>query len=375
MSHTPPTEPPVYSDRPGTAPARCKQCFYVIENLPDKRCPECGRAFDPAVPDTYTFNPPQVIVYWHWGLALLIASVVALATSGALLAAGSWGYALWVGVPMGSAVILGYAVRPAIVGWLLGIVALGVIIITMFMAMNIAGLFCGAILAIVIVLPLLCGVAVGAGLRLALKHNALEHARRVSIGLALGIPIAWGLIEGRPVPMAHESIVTTRIINAPVDVAWDSMMFYEEVEHTPPLILRIGLAHPLVTSGSSQRVGDIKTCYYNKGHITKQVTQVQEHERLAFAIIEQNIGYERDVRLTGGNFAFEAVNEHQTRITLTTHYEPLLSPRFMWRWGDRYAVHTLHNHVMEGMARKAQQPTELPQVDAVVLRRADAVDR
>ncbi|MGD8453869.1 MAG: hypothetical protein PVJ57_18800 [Phycisphaerae bacterium] len=34
-------------------PKRCLDCGYILEGLSDNRCPECGRAFDPAVPKTY----------------------------------------------------------------------------------------------------------------------------------------------------------------------------------------------------------------------------------------------------------------------------------------------------------------------------------
>lgn len=32
---------------------RCKSCDYSLENLPEHRCPECGRAFDPNDPQTW----------------------------------------------------------------------------------------------------------------------------------------------------------------------------------------------------------------------------------------------------------------------------------------------------------------------------------
>lgn len=38
----------------GTADAkRCLGCGYILEGLPEPRCPECGRAFDPHDPVTY----------------------------------------------------------------------------------------------------------------------------------------------------------------------------------------------------------------------------------------------------------------------------------------------------------------------------------
>lgn len=31
----------------------CKTCHYPLANLPEHRCPECGRPFDPASADSY----------------------------------------------------------------------------------------------------------------------------------------------------------------------------------------------------------------------------------------------------------------------------------------------------------------------------------
>jgi hypothetical protein len=32
---------------------RCLSCHYDLKNLPENRCPECGRAFDPNDPTTF----------------------------------------------------------------------------------------------------------------------------------------------------------------------------------------------------------------------------------------------------------------------------------------------------------------------------------
>ncbi len=151
-----------------------------------------------------------------------------------------------------------------------------------------------------------------------------------------------------------ETVSTSVDIAASPHECFESLAFYEEVKHRPPLILRIGLAHPLGAIGSSRRIGDIKKCLYNKGSITKRVTEVEPDRLLAFEVIGQHIGYERDVRLTGRSFAFEPRADGGTHVTLTTTYVPLLEPRLLWRWGEHIAVHTLHEHVLEGLSRKAR---------------------
>ena len=33
--------------------AQCRECGYLLRGLPEPRCPECGRPFDPHDPTTY----------------------------------------------------------------------------------------------------------------------------------------------------------------------------------------------------------------------------------------------------------------------------------------------------------------------------------
>lgn len=48
----------------------CRLCGYILEGLPEHRCPECGRPFDPTDPHTYARRLQS-------GLGLLITALVA----------------------------------------------------------------------------------------------------------------------------------------------------------------------------------------------------------------------------------------------------------------------------------------------------------
>lgn len=65
---TTPAEPPTTSP----PPRRCLRCGYVLEYLPEPRCPECGRTFDPADPRTFRRDGPRP---FEWQLTLLVAVV------------------------------------------------------------------------------------------------------------------------------------------------------------------------------------------------------------------------------------------------------------------------------------------------------------
>jgi Polyketide cyclase / dehydrase and lipid transport len=347
------------SDAPLTA--RCLGCAYTLEGLPSPGpCPECGRLFDMADPQSYT----RVVPFLRWKFwlpAWVLASACGLV--GSIFAATlfqNWGTALWVGVPLSMGAIAGYAAKG---GWLtLAVLVLGVMgsVLLGMASMNMGGVFCGIMLAGITLIPIWAGVFMGYILRSALKSSSFSQKRYLPVILLACIGPVWAAIEGPPAYRTRETVTTSRVIAAPVNAVWASIVFFEEVRHEPPLILRIGLAHPLYTLGKSEAVGDQKTCVYNKGRITKEVTEITTGQLLAFKVIEQDIGYERDVALVGGSFRLTPLDADHTTVTLTTSYVPRLGPRFAWRPGEKYAVHTLHDHVLEGMARKALAQSEQP---------------
>lgn len=52
----------------------CRSCHYMLVGLPENRCPDCGRLFDPDKPSTFLWHPKQssqqwwVIASWFWVL-------------------------------------------------------------------------------------------------------------------------------------------------------------------------------------------------------------------------------------------------------------------------------------------------------------------
>jgi hypothetical protein len=343
--------PPTDSDRP----ARCIDCYYVLEGLDRSRCPECGRGFDLNDPTSFTYRLPMT--RWRLWLPGVATALVAALLTVVLLASTlgpPWGLWAWFALPVATGAIAGYRLprlSKAVLIFVGATLLFGLLAETAVVGM--AGFYCIMILAVIFIAPILAGVVVGYGMRMYLKTFRYPQGEYLPILLIAAVPIGVALIE-RPKVYPLEQATTTTVIAAPASDCWDTIMFYEEVRHPPPWILRIGLARPVTTSGSSHTVGDEKTCIYNKGRITKRVTAVEENRRLDFIITEQHIGYERDVRLTGGSFIFEPLDAESTRVTLVTEYEPLLRPRFAWRWGERWAIHTLHGHVLEGMRRNVE---------------------
>ena len=87
---------------------RCLGCGYILNGLPENRCPECARAFDPDDPKTY-FS--KLSYGWQY-LVAAIAGAAAIGIAVLLLSPGSWFVLpLMLGGLMTEAVVVEDAVR------------------------------------------------------------------------------------------------------------------------------------------------------------------------------------------------------------------------------------------------------------------------
>lgn len=290
--------------------------------------------------------------YWLPGFLLAVGAGLVLYLM--LLCIFGYIVASSIVLPFALGAILGYGCR---VGKafrvLLGLLMIGAIMLGLF-SMDIIGVFCGLVLGGLALGPAVIGMFIGWSLRNELKKSQFNQRSHLPILLFMLMPVLWAIIEG---PQSHTSeiVVTSAIMPVSPEQAWDAVMFYEEVNHPAPWLLRFGLPRPLYTQGRGTQVGDIKICIYSKGKLAKRITQSERGKLLSFNIVHQEKFENRSIRLIGGSFSFEPIGENQTRVTLKTEYEPLLGPRMWWRSAEQIATHTLHGHVLLGMNIKAQK--------------------
>jgi hypothetical protein len=342
---------------------RCLGCYYVLNHLPEPRCPECGRAFDPNDPTTYTHKPP--FIWWrYWLPGFVLACCIALVMLALLLPMTGFGWAVTLALPAMIGGLVGFATRMGkstsiILAWLVMIAC----IIGLFVG-GAGGIFCALILVGMALVPLSVSVLLGVALRHSLRDSRWSQRYWLPVLFVL-LPPAVALVEALVAPPADEVVETTVVIHASQSATWASIQFYEEVAHDPPWLVRLGLRRPVRAIGKVEVVGDRRKCIYTRGHLTKEVTAIRPGERLDFAVVEQEMFEDYSVRLTGGSFALQPIDSRNTRVTLTTRYRPLLRPRWGWQPVEAEVVHALHNHVLDGMAQEAARRVmaELPSTE------------
>jgi hypothetical protein len=349
---------------PGSTGGRgyCLRCGHRLDVNPvaepgESRCGRCGLPFMPDRPATYRHAPP---VHRGWRVALLVTllTLISFVSYVFIRADGnSMGSALFLAVPFSLGAMLGFSVPASVwLSILLGLFATPCLVF-LVIAMNLSGLFCGALLGVIFLGPMLVGCFVGWLIKMAAGEAAWDRRKYAFLGVFVILPFGTDGVE-RHWPMGEVvvEVSTSATFDAAAGDAWDSVLFYEEVTHRPPFLLTLALPRPIRAEGRRAVVGDEQRCVYDRGHLIKRITRLDPPRLLAFDVVEQHVHFEHDVELRDGSFIVQPLGDHQARVVLTTRYRRLLRPRWLWEPIEHTVIHTLHEHVLEGMRRRAERP-------------------
>ena len=171
--------------------------------------------------------------------------------------------------------------------------------------------------------------------------------------LKLDCPAAQLTRARTAVPVARQksvSVLTRMTVCASREKIWNELMFYEQIEKHPPLLLRLLLPIPIRTEGRKSEVGDEARCYYESGHLVKRVTQITPGWNYAFEVVEQRLALRRAIRLLGGAYMLNELLDGRTQVALETRYISSARPRLLCEWIEAAVCHCFHRHILDAMS-------------------------
>jgi hypothetical protein len=345
----------------------CLQCNERLYASGLAQCGRCGLQYDGGNLDTFR-TKPMFLRWKFWFPGVMTAIVCGVVSYAICLQAGDLGFALFGAVPLSMGAILGYSTRVGQLGaWAVVLLLSLTVVATVvgLVTIGAAGVFCGLTLAAIFILPVaagfIFGVGAGALVRVLLANSQWDQRWFLPLIGFIAFPYFVQLVESATRGPLGESVVTTRLsIHSTPQEAWNAIMFYEEVEHEAPWLLKLSLPRPVRSHGSKGNVGDVVRCEYERGYIVKRITEVEPGRRLAFEVLEQKLFKERDLMLQDGSFEITPRDDGRLDLVLTTRYERRLAPRWLWETTEHQVLHTLHGHVLEGMRRKILQDRASP---------------
>lgn len=159
------------------------------------------------------------------------------------------------------------------------------------------------------------------------------------------------------------TVWTAMKLSAPPARAWEELVFYEQIEERPPLLLRWLLPEPVLAHGSKSRPGDESVCVYAGGRLFKKITSVEPGRLCAFEVVGQDLPIGGGIRLLRGSYELKPADDGGTWVRLTTVYA---SP-----WPGLFAAleaavcHAFHRFILGNLREKTEGAPQKAAVGAL----------
>ena len=150
------------------------------------------------------------------------------------------------------------------------------------------------------------------------------------------------------------SILTRMAFAAPPERVWSEMMFYEQIEERPPLLLRLLLPVPIATEKVKLNVGEVVRCSYQGGHLLKRITEIDPQRYYGFDVVEQSLAIGGGLTLSGGCYTLRELPGGGTEVAVTTRYLSGRRPGWFWKPIEAAVCHLFHRHLLAAMRRKVE---------------------
>jgi hypothetical protein len=135
-------------------------------------------------------------------------------------------------------------------------------------------------------------------------------------------------------------------------VAWNGLLFYEELDRRPPLHLRWLLPVPLRSEGRVVEAGDEVKCWYEQGLLRKRFSHIERGKSCEFEIVEQALRFRGDLRISGGRYMLRELADGTTEVAMETRFQSSRRPRWFWKPLERLVCHAFHRHLLHAIRRK-----------------------
>ncbi len=151
-----------------------------------------------------------------------------------------------------------------------------------------------------------------------------------------------------------ESVVSKMTMAATPARVWGGLLFYEQLETRPPLLLRLLLPLPVATDGAKSQVGDEVRCVYARGHLLKRITSVDPDRHYAFEVVEQKLRIGGGLALAGGCYTLRERAGGGTEVAVTTRYTSRRRPVWLWKPIVAATCHLFHRHLLSSIRRRVE---------------------
>ena len=252
---------------------------------------------------------------------------------------------------------------PFILGYLLGkstikMVSLWGLIISLiifFILLLIGGL--EGMVCIIMAMPLiLIAIALGAFIKFLLKKNSHSDKPDNLIKSSL-IPFCLFLLFGFIETELTKEDTFVAEVRSEIMLDYTPMQVYETIKSVDtldaekPFLMKLDLPIPHKCVLEEEKVGGIRTCYFESGQIIEKITQLEKGKILKMDVIDYQLTGRKWLGFKEAIYLFDELENGYTRMTRITTYTSELYPRFYWSPLEKIGIEQEHEYVFRNLMK------------------------
>jgi len=130
---------------------------------------------------------------------------------------------------------------------------------------------------------------------------------------------------------------------------YNSIKNVDTLDAELPFLMKIDLPIPYKCILEEERVGGLRTCYFEGGQIVERITELKEGEILRMDVIDYQLTGRKWLGFEEAIYTFEETDDGKCKMIRTTTYTSELYPRFYWRPLENWGIQEEHEYVFNNL--------------------------
>jgi hypothetical protein len=137
---------------------------------------------------------------------------------------------------------------------------------------------------------------------------------------------------------------------SPIQV-YETIKSVDTLDAEKPFLMKLDLPIPQKCVLEEEKVGGIRTCYFEGGQIVEKITELEKGKILRMDVIDYQLTGRKWLGFKEAIYLFDELENGQTKMTRVTTYSSELYPRFYWRPLEKIGIEQEHEYVFSNLKK------------------------
>lgn len=185
------------------------------------------------------------------------------------------------------------------------------------------------------------------------KKEESKSTLKLSV-ISLVLVLFVGAIEHRITENQHHEATVSSSVNLPYSTldVYDAIKSVDTLDAAKPFLMKLDLPVPQKCVLEAEEVGATRTCYFEGGTVTQQITALEPGQLIDMEVIDYQLTGRKWLAFTTASYTFEELPDGHCKVVRNTSYTSDLYPRFYWEPLERIALEQEHEYVLMDLEKR-----------------------